>query len=150
MKRSLFQIHKFILVSLVILGSIRSIYSQNITVNSSTPRNDPMWLVQNVFVGPNLTVFSPIGLLGVPKSQPSSVQFGKFNINNPAFGLDSGIVISTTDAVDAVPGQSGSFTNNTSTLSANLSSVLSAIGTSGSLYDKGAVSYTHLTLPTTD
>ena len=141
MKRSLFQIHKFILVSLVILGSIRSIYSQNITVNSSTPRNDPMWLVQNVFVGPNLTVFSPIGPLGVPKSQPSSVQFGKFNINNPAFGLDSGIVISTTDAVDAVPGQSGSFTNNTSTLSANLSSVLSAIGTSGSLYDKGAIEF---------
>ena len=64
------------------------ILGQNITVNSTSPRNDPMWLIQNVFVGPNLTVFSPIGPLGVPKVQSPSVQFGKFNINNAAFGLD--------------------------------------------------------------
>ena len=141
MKLTFFKSFKFIFVFLVFTGTGISVYAQNITVNSSSPSNDPMWLVQNVFVGPNLTVFSPIGPLGVPKVQPSSVQFGKFSINNPAFGLDSGIVISTTDAIDAIPGQSGTFTNNTSTPSANLSTVLSAIGTSGNLYDKGAIEF---------
>ncbi len=141
MKFFLFKTYKFITPFLILLGMYSPILGQNITVSSISPRNDPMWLIQNVFVGPNLTVFSPIGPLGVPKVQSPSVQFGKFNINNAAFGLDSGIVIATTDAFDAVPGQSGSFTNNTPTPSANLTSVLSAIGTSGTLYDKGSIEF---------
>ncbi|CAI8317276.1 MAG: Uncharacterised protein [Owenweeksia sp. TMED14] len=136
-----FTFSKLSFILLLFLCAHCLLEAQNIVVNSSSPRNDPMWLIQNVFVGPNLTVFSPIGLLGVPKTQASSVQFGKFYINNPAFGLDSGIVMSTTDAIDAVPGQSGSYTNNTTTPSANLSTVLSAIGTSGNLFDKGIMEF---------
>ena len=81
-----------------------------------------MWLVQNVLVGPNLFVYSPLNQFGLPVSQPPSVQLGKFNCANPAFGLDSGIVMVTTDAIDVVPGQSGTFTTfPTQTPSANLS-----------------------------
>ncbi|HAG49358.1 MAG TPA: hypothetical protein DCL07_05430, partial [Cryomorphaceae bacterium] len=44
----------------------KGLTAQNITVNSTSPMNQPMWLVQNVMVGPNMTVFSPIGPLGMP------------------------------------------------------------------------------------
>jgi gliding motility-associated-like protein len=117
--------------------------AQNITVNSTSPRNQPMWLVQNVMVGPNMTVFSPIGPLGTPISQPSSTQIGKFNINNPNFGLDSGIVMVSTDAIDVVPGQFGTYTSYpTQTPSANLTTVLNAIGSSSSSqYDRASIQF---------
>lgn len=117
--------------------------AQNITVNNTSPRNQPMWLVQNVMVGPNMTVFSPIGPLGTPISQPSSTQIGKFNINNPNFGLDSGIVMVSTDAIDVVPGQSGTYTSYpTQTPSANLTTVLNAIGSSSSSqYDRASIQF---------
>ncbi len=117
--------------------------AQNITVNNTSPRNQPMWLVQNVMVGPNMTVFSPIGPLGTPISQPSSTQIGKFNINNPNFGLDSGIVMVSTDAIDVVPGQFGTYTSYpTQTPSANLTTVLNAIGSSSSnQYDRASIQF---------
>jgi gliding motility-associated-like protein len=121
----------------------KGLTAQNITVNSTSPMNQPMWLVQNVMVGPNMTVFSPIGPLGMPMAQASSVQLGKFNINNPSFGLDSGIVMVTTNANDVVPGQSGTYSSYpTQTPSANLSTVLSAIGsTSSSQYDRASIQF---------
>jgi hypothetical protein len=42
--------------------------AQNIVVNSTAPRNNPMWLVQNVLVGPNLFVYSPLNQFGLPQS----------------------------------------------------------------------------------
>ena len=134
----------FVAASLVLLsvGPVE-LLAQNITVNNTTPRNQPMWLVQNVMVGPNMTVFSPIGPLGTPISQPSSTQIGKFNINNPNFGLDSGIVMVSTDAIDVVPGQSGTYTSYpTQTPSANLTTVLNAIGSSSSSqYDRASIQF---------
>jgi gliding motility-associated-like protein len=134
----------FAAVSLVLLsvGPVE-LLAQNITVNNTTPRNQPMWLVQNVMVGPNMTVFSPIGPLGTPISQPSSTQIGKFNINNPNFGLDSGIVMVSTDAIDVVPGQFGTYTSYpTQTPSANLTTVLNAIGSSSSSqYDRASIQF---------
>ena len=105
---------------------------QNMTVDQSGQRKSPMWLVQNILIGPNLAAFSPINAIGLPKTQASSVQLGTFNINNSAFGLDSGIVMVTTDAYDVVPGQSGSYSNSTLPASANLATVLNAIGSSSS------------------
>ena len=131
-------------VSLVVLNvGAGDLLAQNITVNSTSPRNQPMWLVQNVMVGPNMTVFSPIGPLGTPISQPSSTQIGKFNINNPNFGLDSGIVMVSTDAIDVVPGQFGTYTSYpTQTPSANLTTVLNAIGSSSSSqYDRASIQF---------
>jgi gliding motility-associated-like protein len=134
----------FAAASLVLLsvGPVE-LLAQNITVNNTTPRNQPMWLVQNVMVGPNMTVFSPIGPLGTPISQPSSTQIGKFNINNPNFGLDSGIVMVSTDAIDVVPGQFGTYTSYpTQTPSANLTTVLNAIGSSSSSqYDRASIQF---------
>ena len=135
---------RYFLAVVVVLGATTtSILGQNISVNSTSPRNQPMWLVQNVMVGPNMTVFSPIGPLGTPISQPSSVQIGKFNINNPSFGLDSGIVMVSSDAYDVVPGQSGSYTSYpTQTPSANLTTVLNAIGSSSSSqYDRASIQF---------
>jgi len=133
----------FLAVVVVLVTTTTSILGQNISVNSTSPRNQPMWLVQNVMVGPNMTVFSPIGPLGTPISQPSSVQIGKFNINNPSFGLDSGIVMVSSDAYDVVPGQSGSYTSYpTQTPSANLTTVLNAIGSSSSSqYDRASIQF---------
>lgn len=119
---------------------------QNIVVNSTSPRNDPMWLVQNVLVGPNLFVYSPLNAFGLPVSQPPSVQLGKFTCSNPAFGLDSGIVMVTTDAFDVVPGQSGTFTTfPNQTPSGNLTTVLNTIGSSSSsLYDRSSIQFNFL------
>ena len=142
MRRILTQL--FAVASLVLLnvGPVQ-LLAQNISVNNTTPRNQPMWLVQNVMVGPNMTVFSPIGPLGTPISQPSSTQIGKFNINNPNFGLDSGIVMVSTDAIDVVPGQFGTYTSYpTQTPSANLTTVLNAIGSSSSSqYDRASIQF---------
>ncbi|MEY4478504.1 MAG: hypothetical protein RL276_809, partial [Bacteroidota bacterium] len=105
-----------------------------------------MWLVQNVLVGPNLFVYSPLNAFGLPVSQPPSVQLGKFTCTNPAFGLDSGIVMVTTDAIDVVPGQSGTFTTfPTQTPSANLTTVLNTIGSSASSqYDRASIQFNFL------
>ena len=120
--------------------------AQNIVVNSTAPRNNPMWLVQNVLVGPNLFVYAPLNQFGLPISQPNSVQLGKFTCANPAFGLDSGIVMVTTDAIDVVPGQSGTFTTYpTQTPSANLGTVLNAIGsTNSNQYDRASIQFNFL------
>ncbi|MDG1253427.1 MAG: choice-of-anchor L domain-containing protein, partial [Schleiferiaceae bacterium] len=130
-------------VCMAFLALLPTLTAQNMTVNSTTPKDQPMWLVQNVMVGPNMTVFSPIGPLGTPLSQPASVQLGKFNINNPSFGLDSGIVMVSTNAFDVVPGQSGTYTSYpTQTPSANLTTVLSAIGSSSSTqYDRAGIQF---------
>lgn len=120
--------------------------AQNIVVNSTSPRNDPMWLVQNVLVGPNLFVYSPLNAFGMPVPQPPSVQLGKFTCANPAFGLDSGIVMVTSDAFDVVPGQTGTFTTfPNQTPSANLATVLNAIGSSNSnQYDRASIQFNFL------
>ena len=130
-------------VSMAFLALLPTLTAQNMTVNSTSPMDQPMWLVQNVMVGPNMTVFSPIGPLGTPLSQPASVQLGKFNINNPSFGLDSGIVMVSSNAFDVVPGQSGTYTSYpTQTPSANLTTVLSAIGSSSSTqYDRAGIQF---------
>ena len=102
--------------------------AQNIVVNSTSPRNDPMWLVQNVLVGPNFFVYSPLNQFGLPLPQPPSVQFGKFTCANPAFGLDSGIVMATTNATNMVPGVADNFSNPNSGNSLNLTKVLNQLG----------------------
>ena len=120
--------------------------AQNIVVNSTAPFNDPMWLVQNVLVGPNILVYSPLNQFGLSLPQPPSVQLGKFTCANPAFGLDSGIVMVTTDAIDVVPGLSGNFTTYpTQTPSANLGTVLNAIGsTNSNQYDRASIQFNFL------
>ena len=99
----------FLWLLVLVSTSAQKLLAQNITVNSSFPYNQPMYLIDSILVGPNLSVFSPIGPLGIPITQPNSVQIGKFVSGNPLFGLDSGIVMVTTNANDVVIGQSGNY-----------------------------------------
>ena len=120
-----------------------NLFGQNLSVNSTYPNNNPIWLAQNIIAGQGMTVFSPIGANGLPLSQPSGVQFGKFVSGNPNFGLDSGVVICTSDANDVVIGQSGSYTTYPTQSSSNfLPGVLSQIGSASSnLYDLGRIAF---------
>ena len=131
------------LLSLALMLLVGSLFGQNLSVNSTSPNNNPIWLAQNLIVGQGMTVFSPIGANGLPLSQPSSVQIGKFVSGNPNFGLDSGVVICTSNANDVVIGQAGSYTTYPSQTSSNfVPSVLSQIGsTSSSLYDLGRIAF---------
>lgn len=131
---------KAILIALFI-GS-QSIAAQNISVDSSYPKNDPLWLAQNIIAGPALTVFSPIGPSGLPIIQPTSVQLGKFTNPNPNFGLDSGVVLCTSNAYDVMVGSNGSYFSSSLTPSPRLTSILNQIGgTNTNLYDRSSIEF---------
>jgi len=120
--------------------------SQNITVNSIPPRNSPLWLAQNYIAGNGVVVYSPIGSNGLPLNQNSSVQLGTFSNSNPNFGLDSGVVMATSNAFDVIPGQNGTYTSfPNQTPSANLTTVMNAIGsTSSNFYDRVSIQFSFL------
>ena len=121
-------------------------FSQNIIVNSVPPRNSPIWLAQNYIAGSGMFIYSPIGSNGLPLNQPPSVQLGTFINSNPTFGLDSGVVMATSDAFDVIPGQNGTFSSFPSqTPSANLTTVLNSIGsTNSNLYDRASIQFSFL------
>ena len=121
-------------------------FSQNIIVNSVPPRNTPIWLAQNYIAGSGMFIYSPIGSNGLPLNQPPSVQLGTFTNSNPNFGLDSGVVMVTSNAYDIVPGQNGTFSSFPSqTPSANLTTVLNSIGsTNSNLYDRASIQFSFL------
>jgi len=117
--------------------------AQNIVVNSTSPRNDPMWLLQNVLVGLNVPIWSGINP-AVPLVQPPSLQIGKFLNTNPLFGLDSGIVMHTDNSLNAVPLGSATFTGGPAT-SPHLISVLNTIGSPNTtLHDLSALQFSFL------
>ena len=126
--------------TLMLLGI--NVFCQNLSVNNTYPRNQPLWLAQHL-VGPNLSVFAPIGPNGTPIWQPTSTQIATFQNTNPIFGLDSGIVLVTSDAIDVVCGQSGSFTTSPiQTPSSTLTGILNQLGSSSSaLYDKASIEF---------
>ena len=117
--------------------------AQNILVNSTAPRNNPMWLVQNVLVGPNIPVWSGSNP-SVPLVQPPSPQIGRFTNTNPVFGLDSGIVMHTDHALNAAPGGTQAFSGGPGT-SPHLLTVLNSIGsTNSSLNDLSSIQFSFL------
>ena len=136
----------FVAASLVLLsvGPVE-LLAQNITVNSAYPFNQPMYLIDSILVGPNLSVFSPIGPTGVPIAQPNSVQIGKFVSGNPNFGLDSGIIMCTTNANDVVIGQSGSFQSSGLTNTPELTSLLNQLNASNTdQYDLAKIEFSFI------
>lgn len=121
------------LFSALILVMTLGLGAQNMSINQTGQRKNPMWLAQNVLIGNGLTIFPPLKANGTPISQPASVQLSEFYINNPNFPLDTGIAMVTTDAIDVVPGQTGSYASSGATPSANLQTVLSAINSSSTV-----------------
>ena len=82
----------------LLCGTVHLVDAQ-IMVTNSPPYNNPDHLVQNVLLGP--------GVPFLPSFPPASnsVQIGKFtNGNSFGFGIDSGIVMISGNALDAMPG----------------------------------------------
>lgn len=127
MKNSLIKV--FLSLALTLLG-LQS-YGQ-IQVSNAAPYNDPDYLVQNVLLGPGVP-FLP----NFP-APPTSVQIGRFwNGNSFGFGIDSGIVLISGNATDAMPG--GPFsTGFGATPDADLVSMLTSINSSSTVVNDGA------------
>uniref|UniRef100_UPI003342692F choice-of-anchor L domain-containing protein n=1 Tax=Flavobacterium sp. TaxID=239 RepID=UPI003342692F len=109
----------FILFALL---SIHVVQSQLVVNNTAFPiPNTPAWLVQNVLLGPGVTV-SNITFNGSPDAA-NTVQdkVGKFSNGNASnLGLISGIILATGNATAAVgPNNSGNFTFASSSTSPN-------------------------------
>lgn len=102
-----------------------------IQVTNAAPNNDPDHLVQNVLLGPGVPFLPSF------PAPPTSVQIGKFtNGNSFGFGIDSGIVMVSGNATDAMPGQPFS-TGFGPTPDADLLSMLTAINSSSTAVNDG-------------
>jgi len=124
------KVWKLFYVLLIGSMSILGLRAQ-VQVTNSAPFNNPDHLVQNVLLGPGVP-FVPS--FPVP---PPSVQIGKFtNGNSFGFGIDSGIVMVSGNAIDAMPGQPFS-TGFGPTPDADLVSMLTAINSSSTTVNDG-------------
>jgi gliding motility-associated-like protein len=97
--------------------------SAQIAVSNTAPNNNPMWLVQNVFVGPAVPV------LPQWPAPATSNQIGYFTANVANFGIDTGIVMVTAGFDDVVPGINSNIGSGPAT-DADLQTVLTAINSS--------------------
>lgn len=123
-------LRKLIYFFLVFLGLCLSLSAQ-IQVTNSAPFNNPDHLVQNVLLGPGVP-FVPS--FPVP---PPSVQIGKFtNGNSFGFGIDSGIVMVSGNAIDAMPNMPFS-TGFGPTPDVDLVNMLTAINSSSTTVNDG-------------
>jgi gliding motility-associated-like protein len=102
-----------------------------IQVTNAAPFNDPDHLVQNVLLGPGVPYIPTF------PAPPTSVQIGKFtNGNSFGFGLDSGIVLISGNATDAMPNQPFS-TGFGATPDIDLENMLTAINSSSIVVNDG-------------
>lgn len=124
MKKTLYTL----LLSTIIFG----LRAQNLTVNNSAPYNSPYWLAANVLVDPQFVIYQPFDPnTGIPIPQPATNQVGRFNAVGTGFPIDSGIVMCANSIQDVLPGQVGPNPNTGPFIDAELSSVLTAIGSGG-------------------
>lgn len=124
---------KHLLLIVFFLGSfIAQAQTPSMTVSTTGNNKNPFWLAENIFVDPNFNIFQPLGPTGVPITQPSTVQVGRFWANDTTFPIDSGIVMAACNVntvITTTPGPNG---NNVTFTDAELASVLSTIGSSSS------------------
>ncbi len=125
---------RFNLVALLILVSFGA--SAQFVVSNAAPHNNPASLVQNVLLGPTVPF--------IPSWPPpaNSVQIGRFTGGISAgIGIDTGIVLISGNATDALPGQPNS-TGFTATPDVDLANMLNAIGSGGfSINDKAVIEF---------
>jgi len=116
----------------------------SMTVSTAGNYQNPFWMAANVLVDSNLPVYDmPHVWSPTFTSQPNTSQIGYFQANDSTFPVQSGIVMVAAQNADAViqagpPGPAGF--GNTITDS-ELSSVISALQTSGSLYDMVSIEF---------
>lgn len=111
-------------------------FGQTLSVNTAGNNNNPFWLVQNVLVDSNFSVFQTFNNQGFPIIQPSNNQVGYFNVANNtgvnAFPIDNGIVMCANYVQDVLPSQTGGNPNTTTTpADPELAGVLAQIGSAG-------------------
>jgi gliding motility-associated-like protein len=116
----------------------------SMTVSTAGNYQNPFWMAANVLVDSNLPVYDmPHVWSPTFTSQPNTSQIGYFQANDSTFPVQSGIVMVAAQNADAViqagpPGPAGF--GNTITDS-ELGSVISALQTSGSLYDMVSIEF---------
>ncbi len=116
----------------------------SMTVSSAGNYNDPYWMASNILVDSTLSIFN-MGQNGLPLTQADNDQIGYFQANNANFPIQSGIVMVAATDADAVlqtaPGPTG---NNVSFTDTELSSVLTQLGTSGTMYDMVEIEFSFI------
>jgi gliding motility-associated-like protein len=130
----------FILI-LASFFALLSTQGQSLTVNNTTPNNNPYWLASNVLVDPNFIIFQPIDPnTGLPIPQPNTNQVGIFNAAGTAFPIDSGIVMCCNAVQDVLPGQNGANPNTGPFVDPELTAVLTSLKPVGNpvqaIYDR--------------
>lgn len=117
---------------------------QSMTVSTSGNYNDPYWMASNILVDSTLSIFN-MGQNGLPLTQSDNDQIGYFQANNANFPIQSGIVMVAASDADAViqaaPGPSGP---NVSITDTELSTVLTQLGTSGTMYDMVEIEFSFI------
>ena len=100
------------------------------TVSSSGNYNKPYWMASNILVDSTLSIYNS-GQNGLPLTQAATNQIGYFQANDTAFPIPSGIVmVAAQNASDVIASTNGTGNNVTFT-DAELSSVLTQLGSSG-------------------
>ena len=101
-------------------------------------------MASNILVDTTLSIFN-MGQNGLPLTQPDNNQIGYFTANNANFPIQSGIVMVAASNANAViqtaPGPSG---DNVSVTDTELSSVLTQLGTSGTMYDMVEIEFSFI------
>ena len=127
-----------LLITAIVHGQV------SMTVSTSGNYNDPYWMASNILVDSTLSIYN-MGQNGLPLTQPDNDQIGYFKANNANFPIASGIVMVAANDADAVisaaPGPAG---NNVSTTDTELASVLTALGTSGTMYDMVEIEFSFI------
>ena len=103
---------------------------QTMTVSSLGNYKKPYWMASNILVDSTLSVYN-MGQNALPLTQVSTNQIGYFQANDTTFPVQSGIVmVAAQNASDVIAATNGTG-NNTTFTDAELSSVLTQLGSSG-------------------
>lgn len=107
-----------------------TLMAQTMTVSSAGNYNKPYWMASNILVDSTLSIYNS-GQNGLPLTQAATNQIGYFQANDTAFPIQSGIVmVAAQNASDVIASNPGAG-NNTTFTDAELSSVLTQLGSSG-------------------
>ena len=103
---------------------------QSMTVSSLGNYKKPYWMASNILVDSTLSIYN-MGQNALPLTQASTTQIGYFQANDTTFPVQSGIVmVAAQNASDVIAATNGAG-NNTTFTDAELSSVLTQLGSSG-------------------
>jgi gliding motility-associated-like protein len=120
---------KWLVIIVVLFGPFLTA-QPSMTVNSTGNYKKPYWMAANILVDSTLSIYN-MGQNAMPLTQANTTQIGYFEANDTTFPVQSGIVmVAAQNASDVISATNGSGNNVTFT-DAELSSVLTQLGSSG-------------------